>query len=334
MRLALILFISTSAFAQFQPQPSNTTENLRGVSIFDRDNIWASGSNGTYLVTKDGGKTWNVGKVPGADQLDFRGVKAFKGEAFLLAAGPGDKSRIYHLRNGKSWELEFSSREPKGFFDCMSFSDQKHGIVFGDPVNGKFQILRTRDGGKTWQLADPQKMPPAVEGEGAFAASDSCIATNGTRDVWFATGGSAARVFHSSDAGDSWAVADTPMVHGAASQGIFSVAFRDALHGVIAGGDYKNAEQASANLAVTDDGGKTWKLADAVPQKFFSAVAFVGGTTPGTLVIGSAAAGFSRDDLKTWASFTHDGFNALESKQGVTYAVGAGGKVAKLLTSR
>ena len=285
-------------------------------------------------MSKDGGKTWNVGKVSGADTLDFRGVKAFKGEAFLLAAGPGDKSRIYHLRTGKSWELQFTNPEAKGFYDCMAFFDPRRGIVVGDPVNGKFQIVRTRDGGKTWQLADPQKMPPAVEGEGAFAASDSCIAVNGSQDVWFATGGTAARVFHSSDAGDTWTVADTPIIHGAASQGIFSIAFRDALHGAIAGGDYKNPEQAGANLAITDDGGKTWKLADAAPQKFFSAMAFVGGTTPETIVIGSTATGVSKDDLKTWASFTNDGFNALESKQGVTYAVGAGGKVAKFLTSR
>ncbi len=330
MRLALLLLITTSALAQFQPQQSNTKENLRGVSIFDRENIWASGTNGTYLVSKDGGETWNVGKVAGADTLDFRGVKVFKGEAFLLAAGPGDKSRIYYLRAGKSWELQFTNLEAKGFFDCMAFFDPRRGIVVGDPVNGKFQILRTRDGGKTWQLADPQKMPPAIEGEGAFAASNSCIATNGTQDVWFATGGSAARVFHSADAGESWTVTDTPIVHGAAAQGIFSIAFRDALHGVIAGGDYEHPDQTGANLAATDDGGKTWKLADASPQKFFSAVAFVGGTTPGTLVVGSARTGFSKDDLKNWDSFTADGFNAVESKQGVTYAVGAGGKVAKI----
>src|SRR5439155_24926179 len=111
----------------------------------------------------------------------------------------------------------FTNQEAKGFFDCMAFTDPKHGIVVGDPVNGKFQILRTHDGGKTWQYSDPQKMPPATEGEGAFAASNSCIATNGTQDVWFATGGSAARVFHSSDAGDSWTVSDTPIPHGAPS---------------------------------------------------------------------------------------------------------------------
>ena len=46
-----------------------------------------------------------------------------------------------------------------------------------------------------------------------------------------------------------------------------------------------------------------------------------------------AATGVSKDDLKTWDSFSNDGFNAVESKQGVTYAVGPGGKIGRL-TSR
>ena len=154
-----------------------------------------------------------------------------------------------------------------------------------------------------------------MDGEGAFAASNSCIATNGTQDIWFATGGPVARVFHSGDAGDTWTVSETPIVHGAASQGIFSIAFRDSLHGVIAGGDYKNPEQTGPNIATTDDGGKTWKLADVAPQKFFSAIAYIGGTNPGMVAVGSAASGLSRDELHTWTQFLPDGFNAVDSSR-------------------
>lgn len=329
MRLLLTLLLTTTAFAQWQTQPSNTSENLRGLSIFDRDNIWASGTHGTYLMTRDGGKTWNIGKVNGGEDLDFRGIKAFKKDVFLLSSGPGEQSRIYHLRLGKQWELVFSNKEQKGFFDCMAFSDDQHGVVVGDPVNGKFQVLRTRNGGQSWQYVDPQKLPPAIDGEGAFAASNSCITTNGTQNVWFATGGPVARVFHSSDAGETWTVAETPIVHGAASQGIFSITFRDSLHGVIAGGDHQHPEQTGPHLATTDDGGKTWRLADVTPQSFFSAVAYIGGTNPGIALVGSAASAISRDELHTWVSTSRDGFNAVESKQSVTYAVGAGGRIAK-----
>ena len=63
---------------------------------------------------------------------------------------------------------------------------------------------------------------------------------------------------------------------------------------------------------------------------FFSAIAYVGGTTPGIIVVGSSASGFSKDELHTWTSFVSDGFNAVDSKQGVVYAVGASGKIAGL----
>jgi len=227
MRVLLVLLLAVNSCAQWQMQESHTKESLRGVSVVDANIIWASGTRGTYLLTSDGGRNWAAHQVPGSESLDFRGVKAFGSHAFLLAAGPGDKSRIYHTSDsGNHWELQFTNSEPKGFLDCMAFSDEQYGIVVGDPVNGKFQLLRTEDGGKNWHSVDLKGMPPALEGEGEFAASNSCITVNG-QNAWFVTGGSAARVFHSNDSGTNWSVAETPMVHGAASQGIFSVAFKD-----------------------------------------------------------------------------------------------------------
>ena len=129
MRWAIMLILPLSAVAQWQPQPSHTTESLRGISMFNQDIAWASGTHGTYLFTIDGGKVWTTGKVPGAESLDFRGVKSFGFDAFLLAAGPGDQSRIYYTRHlGERWALQFTNREPQGFFDCMAFFDALHGI--------------------------------------------------------------------------------------------------------------------------------------------------------------------------------------------------------------
>jgi len=93
-------------------------------------------------------------------------------------------------------------------------------------------------------------------------------------NIWFATGGKTARVFHSADRGKTWEVFDTPIFHGPESAGIFSIAFRDSQNGVIAGGDYKHPDDDGPNLAFTEDGGKTWKLSTLHPQAFFSAVAY------------------------------------------------------------
>jgi hypothetical protein len=116
-----------------------------------------------------------------------------------------------------------------------------------------------------------------MEGEGAFAASNTCVAIvpgGSDSNIWFATGGKVARVFHSGDRGQSWQVVETPMVHGPESAGIFSIAFRDAMHGVIAGGDYKHPNDDGPNLAFTEDGGKTWTLSALHPLAYFSAVAY------------------------------------------------------------
>src|SRR5207248_10886149 len=213
----------------------DTEENLRGLSVVSSTVAWASGTHGTFLRTVDSGSNWGIGHVSGAESLDFRDVEAFSSdEAILLAAGPGDQSRIYKTTDGgKNWTLLFTNKDPKGFFDCMAFWDENHGIAVGDPVDGKFQLIKTENGGKDWKAIPPASLPPAIEGEGAFAASGTCIAVQGKKNVCFVTGGGAARVFHSSDAGETWSVSETPIVHGPPSAGIFSIAFRDEKNGVI-----------------------------------------------------------------------------------------------------
>jgi photosystem II stability/assembly factor-like uncharacterized protein len=285
--LSLILFLSLPAAAANQSQPqvqiSHTAESLRGVSAVSREVAWASGTHGTYLRTTDGGRTWTPAQVPGAEALDFRAVAAFSAdEAFLMSAGPGEQSRIYHTSDaGNHWQLQFTNTNPKGFFDSMVFWDAKQGVVLGDPIADesgalKFDLLLTEDG-QNWRAVPAAKLPAAMEGEGAFAASNTCLAiVPGGLDanLWFATGGKTARVFHSGDRGQSWEVVDSPMVHGPDSAGIFSIAFRDVMNGVIAGGDYKHPNNDGPNLAFTDDGGKTWTLSPLHPLGYFSAVAY------------------------------------------------------------
>jgi len=283
--IALSLTLQAAAADQSEPrvQISHTTESLRGVSAVSRNVAWASGTHGTYLRTTDGGLTWTPAQVAGAEALDFRAVVAFSAdEAFLMSAGPGEQSRIYHTSDGGNhWQLQFTNTNPKGFFDSMVFWDAKHGVVLGDPIPDdsgilKFELLLTEDG-QNWRGIPTAKLPAAIEGEGAFAASNTCLAiVPGGLDanLWFATGGKMARVFHSGDRGQSWEVVDTPMVHGPDSAGIFSIAFRDAMHGVIAGGDYKHPNDDGPNLAFSDDGGKTWTLSPLHPLAYFSAVAY------------------------------------------------------------
>ena len=304
--------------------------------------LWASGTHGTYLRTTDGGNSWRVAQLPGAESLDFRDVEAFSANlAYLLSAGPGDQSRIYKTNDaGKNWALQFTNKNPKGFFDCRAFWDRDHGIAVGDPVPDnssklKFELIATEDAGENWKAIPPEHLPPAVEGEGAFAASGTCIAVHGNSNVWFATGGEVAGCFHSADAGKTSMVADTPIVHGPDSAGIFSIAFRDAIHGVIAGGDYKHPEQDGPNLAHTDDGGATLEAFPISPQAYFSAIAFA--QTAGdkaVLVVGSARAAYADDITKKSLHKTWDlNLNALSMSQtGKAIAVGPKGLIVNFPT--
>jgi photosystem II stability/assembly factor-like uncharacterized protein len=289
MRAAFFFLLATTLAAQTpHTQPVIIAADLRGVSAVSREIAWASGTKGTYLRTIDAGRNWISDQVPGAETLDFRAVVAFSAdEAFLMSAGPGDQSRIYHTTDvGRHWQLEFTNSNPKGFFDSMVFWDRTHGIVLGDPISDdsgklKFEILLTTDG-QSWNPLPSAQLPAALEGEAAFAASNTCLAIlppsgsapTADPNVWFATGGKAARVFHSPDRGQTWEVFDTPLMHGPDSAGIFSIAFRDPRHGVIVGGDYKHPEEDGPSIAFTSDGGKTWAVSKIKPQAYSSAVAY------------------------------------------------------------
>src|SRR5438270_6724251 len=183
MRPLFILLAAATALAQSSARirTSLTPESLRGVSAVSRQIAWASGTHGTYLRTTDG-RIWIPEQVPGAESVDFRAVVAFSAdEAFLMSAGPGDQSRIYHTADrGRHWQLQFTNTNPKGFFDSMVFWDSTHGIVLGDPIPDetgqlKFELLMTNDG-QSWTHIPSAQLPPALEGEGAFAASNTCLA--------------------------------------------------------------------------------------------------------------------------------------------------------------
>jgi len=306
IRLAVIFVCLQSAFGQWQPQQSGSDAQLRGVSAVSSRVAWASGTKGTVLRTVDGGKHWAQVNVSGAEKLDFRDIEAFDEQtAFVLSIGPGEQSRIYKTTDGGvNWQLEFTNHEPKAFYDCFAFWDRTHGIALSDSVDGQFLLLSTSDG-KSWSPLHPTQLPAALKDEGAFAASGSCLTTFGKNDVWFATGGPAARVFHSSDRGQTWTVAETPILSGQPSQGIFSIAFWSRNDGVIVGGDYKEPTRAEKNAAYTTDGGKTWTLATKLPGGYRSGVARRKDWSPPILVaVGINGMDFSVDGGRNWSPIT------------------------------
>ncbi|HYL78564.1 MAG TPA: hypothetical protein VEU96_30515 [Bryobacteraceae bacterium] len=301
---------------------------MRGISAWNAKVIWASGTNGTYLRTSDGGATWKGATVPGAEQLDFRGIHALNDRiVYLLSSGPGEKSRIYKtIDAGEHWTLQYKNPGPQGFFDAVAFWDARHGIVLGDPVDGHFAVLTTEDGGEHWHQ---QSGPPAIGQEGAFAASNSCLLAVGRRDAWFATGGlGGARVFHSKDAGRTWTAVSTPIRNDSASAGVFSIAFADARHGIAVGGDYTKPADGTHNIAVTSDGGRAWtEPTGQHPAGYRSAVIYWP-REKAWIAVGTSGADISYDNGQTWKPFDTGAYNALSVAGERCWAVGPNGRLA------
>ena len=271
----VLALLTTVTFAQehgriHQPtltsQNSGTTQGLIAVSPVNSRVVWASGRGGTFVVTTNGGKTWKAGVVPGAEALQFRDVQGVSEKiAYLMSIGSNTTDfRIYKtLDGGATWMIQFENQNPGAFYDCFAFWTPKRGIAHSDSVNGKFPDLRTTNG-KTWQdISD--NLPPALPGEASFAASGTCVTTQGARNAWIATGGSTtARILATRDQGDTWNAYDTPLVS-SPSAGAFTVAFRDPWHGIVGGGDLDPSDPNNAATATSADGGKSWMLTNKPP---------------------------------------------------------------------
>jgi photosystem II stability/assembly factor-like uncharacterized protein len=271
------------------------------------------------LLSTDAGKTWAARDVAGAEGLDFRSVYAFSERAaYVLSSGDAAKSKLFRtVDGGLHWELLYTS--PDSFLDGLKFWDAAHGIMLGDPAGGSFVVLTTADAGKTWVR---RTLPQALPDEGAFAASNSSLAVHGTAEAWFGTSG--ARVFHTADAGATWTVSQTPVRHDGKSAGIFSLWFSDGQHGIAAGGDYTKWKEDAHNIALTEDGGRTWWEPASRPAGYRSAVACVEGVCVAT---GPGGSDISGDSGRTWKPAGGPGYHALTVAGPRMYGSGPDGRL-------
>jgi photosystem II stability/assembly factor-like uncharacterized protein len=246
---------------------SGTTALLQAVSAPSPEVIWVGGHEGVVLRSIDGGATWRRTPVQTRDTLQFRDVHGFDGDrAVILSAGPGAQSRIYRTEDGgTTWHLSWLNDEPEGFYDCLDFWDGRRGLAYGDAVGGELRILLTEDAGRSWRRVPGGRLPAAVEREGGFAASGTCVRTGVAGRGWIVTGaGAVARILTTEDFGATWSARDLPIVSGSAA-GAFTVVFHDLETGVVLGGDLGTPEAPAGDVAVTDDAGRTWRLAEGPP---------------------------------------------------------------------
>ncbi|MEZ5096032.1 MAG: oxidoreductase [Nocardioides sp.] len=312
-------------------------QSFRGLDAVSRRTAWVTGGSasegpGRVFRTTDSGRTWVDVTPPGTDGLLLRDVEARSARtAVVLAIGPGDMSRIYRTGDGgRTWAEAFVNDDPAAFYDCMAFyPGGRRGLAMSDPVDGRFRILATRDGGRSWQVLPSDGMPDAST-EYGFAASGDCLVTAG-RSAYFGSGGGAARVFRSDDFGLTWTATDSTIPPGEAA-GVFAFAFRSPRHGVAVGGDFAEPADGVDAVATTRDG-STWANAGD-PAHLAEDVAYLPRHPRALLIVGEsgdvAGTSLSRDGGRTWTQVSDLGYHALDcTRDGACWAAGGGGRVAR-----
>jgi photosystem II stability/assembly factor-like uncharacterized protein len=321
---------SATGQLSWQLSPTGTDAQLRGLSAVSRHVAWASGARGTVLRTVDGGRSWQQVGPPDTATLDFRDIEAFDAKtAVALSIGGGESSRVYRTTDGgRTWTETFRNTEPAAFYNCVAFFDARNGLVVGDPVAGEFRVLSTSDGGRTWTRLPG---PSALEDEYQFSASGQCVTVADRLDAWLATGGSTvARVLHSPDRGRTWTASETPLAS-SQSAGVFAVAFRSPRTGIAIGGDYAVPKNGADALALTRDGGRTWREPATAPAGYRSGVAYHPFLPHVLLAVGPTGSDVSIDGGTNWRQFYDGSLDTVDcTRDGACWASGAAGAVATL----
>jgi len=304
----------------WQPVPVQTRASFRGLSVARDGTIWVGGTQGTVIRSTDGGATWSTDTVPGAHSFDFRGVAAVDSEIAYVIVSSADTGRIYKtINHGRSWQLLYRNERPGVFLDGVGCWTGRRCLAAGDPIAGRFFVVTTDDGGTHWTQHDTSTTPAARSGEAAFAASNTTIIVGTGGRAWIATGGgSTGRVWHSADYGATWQMTETPIAAGAASAGIFSLAFCDEQHGVAVGGNYRMPDSTGAHVAISADGGDTWTSSDVThATAYLSGAACVpqSGDHPIFVAVGPTGTFVAADGLH-WSRASQDGFNAVAALRG------------------
>ena len=257
---------------------------------------------------------------------EFRAVAHTATDFFMLSvASPA----LLYKTGDNGMELVYKEEGENVFYDAMTFWNNQEGIAMGDTVDGCLSIIITRNGGHSWNKIPCSELPKGTESEGAFAASNTNIKTIGDK-VWVAT--TSSRIYYSADKGKTWDIFTTPVVKDKPTQGIYSIDFYDEKLGIVIGGDYTNPDDNKSNKAITQDGGRTWKLiADGQEPDYKSCIQFVPNTNGnGVVALGFTGVSYSSNMGDNWSKLSDESFYTLRfMNDSIAYAAGKN-RIAKL----
>ncbi|MUH37798.1 oxidoreductase [Zobellia amurskyensis] len=332
--LIVILFLSCSEKPKNEPFTSVEVEiiyedsvSIRAIEVMG-NSLGYAGSNGIF-----GSVDLTTGKVRESIEKyhtiipEFRSVAHTSTDFFMLSIA--NPALLYKTGENGRMELVYTEEGESVFYDALTFWNDSEGIAVGDSIDGCLSILITRDSGNTWNKLPCSELPEGIEGEGAFAASNTNIKVFGDK-TWIGT--TQGRIYFSGDKGKTWENQKTPIASDAETQGIFSIDFYDENLGVIIGGDFQKPDINKGNKAITTDGGKSWQLmADGQNPQYKSCIQFVPGSEGnGLIAIGFTGLSYSSDRGVSWKQLSDEPFYTIRfQNENVAYAAGKN-RMAKL----
>lgn len=304
---------------------SGQKTSLRGLSVVSDKVIWVSGSGGTVGKSIDAGLTWKWMIVKGFEKNDFRDIEAFDDQTAVIM-GIADPAYILKtVDGGENWKVAFENKTKGMFLDAMEFWNDQRGIVIGDPIDGKFFISRTFDGGSSWMDVPRENYPLADSGEACFASSGTNVRKLSKQEAVFVTGGLTSHLIRRNHK------MILPIVQGTASTGANSIAIKDFKTMMVVGGDFNAKDSVYKNCFITHTSGKTWIAPTVPPHGYRSCVEYLGAKN--WITCGLNGVDYSIDDGKNFQWISKEGFHVVrKSKKGkAVYFAGSGGRIGKLI---
>lgn len=332
--IILVLLLALPAMLKAQQisiLDSSKKISIRGLSVVDNKVAWISGSKGTVGLSTDGGQSWIYTVVEGFEDRDFRDIEAFDKNTAVIIAIAEPAVILRTTDGGKQWKRVYENNFKGMFLDAMEFWNERSGIVLGDPINGRFFIARTFDGGNSWQDVPFENLPVADSGEACFAASGTNIRARDLDEACFVTGGLRSRLFWKGNP------IDIPIVQGKETTGANSVAVLDWKRRkggntiYIVGGDFASDSASAGNSAYSNDGGQTWQLPRTRPLGYKSSVEYI--DKDRLVACGTSGVDISDDGGITWRNISRTSYHVVrKSKKGkAIFLAGSNGKIAKII---
>lgn len=253
--------------------------------------LYGNQGGGVILATRDGGASWDVQVGdPQSTEPRFEHLY-FLDENHGWALQPSNfKYKLLRTSDGETWEEAGWIEHSWGMMGYQFFSPSTG--VYLDGNNNVSRIMRTIDGGRTWN--EVWRCRSTVQVQGLSRQVDCPLEAMHfpTSEVGYAVAESHGFLFvgKTQDGGQTWRVSTVPHIAGNGGFGVPTVFFTDENTGFVGLEGNK--------LYRTDDGGETWK---GLIGKAGAAIRFA---DPGVgwSMVGYKTLAYTTDGGRKWSS--------------------------------